>query len=334
MGPDLTRNDSVKIAGRGHLMYCTISSISESPVTPGVIWVGTDDGKVWLTRDHGRNWLGITKNLQAAGAPDERYVSRIFASHHKESRGYVVKSGFRNDDFKPYVYKSDDYGNSWTNISSNLPDQPISAFWEDDTNPDLLFIGNDLGVYFSLNSGQSWIPLKNNMPNVPVKDIMVHPSARDLVIGTYGRGVYVTDIYPFLELTEELLSQDMHLFNIESKPQRNQSEQAWWGNHGPFEDSQFRTSNEANGLHIYYYLGKQTKAEVRILIRDNEGVLLDEKMGEAEKGIHKTVWNTYDAEPGEYQITLKIGKKEITKSARVEEKLVWPAGNKENNFKN
>ena len=172
------------------------------------------------------------------------------------------------------------------------------------------------------------------MPNVPVKDILVHPSARDLVVGTYGRGVYVSDIYPFLELTQELLTKDMHLFNIESKPQRNQSEQAWWGNHGPFEDSQFRTSNEANGLHIYYYLGKQTKAEVQILIRDKEGVLLDEKVGEAEKGIHKTVWNTYDAEPGEYQITLKLGKKEITKSARVEEKLVWPAGNKENNFKN
>ncbi len=233
MSPDLTRNDSVKIAGRGHLMYCTISSISESPVTPGVIWVGTDDGLVWLTRDHGRNWLGIMKNLQAAGAPDERYVSRIFASHHEEGRGYVVKSGFRNDDFKPYVYTSNDYGDSWTNISSDLPDQPISAFWEDDTNPDLLFVGNDKGVYFSLNRGQSWIPLKNNMPNVPVKDIMVHPSARDLVVGTYGRGVYVSDIYPFLELTEELLSEDFHLFNIESKSQRNQSEQAWWGNHGP-----------------------------------------------------------------------------------------------------
>ena len=183
-------------------MYCTISSISESPVTAGVIWVGTDDGKVWITRDHGRTWLGRMNNLQAAGAPEERYVSRIFASHHKESRGYVLKSGFRNDDFKPYLYKSDDYGNSWTDISSNLHDQCISAFWEDDKNPDLLFIGNDQGVYFSLNKGTTWIPLKNNMPNVPIKDIAVHPVTRDLVVGTYGRGVYVTDIYPFLEFTQ------------------------------------------------------------------------------------------------------------------------------------
>ncbi|MDX2445110.1 MAG: hypothetical protein QNK30_15050 [Bacteroidales bacterium] len=334
ISPDLTRNDSVKIAGRGHLMYCTISSISESPITPGVLWVGTDDGKVWVSLDQGRTWLARMTELEAIGAPDERYVSRIFASHHKEDRGYVVKTGFRNDDFKPYLYKSDDFGSSWKNIASNLPDQSISAFWEDDTNPEILFVGNDAGVFFTLNGGSNWIALKNNMPNVSVKDIAVHPEERDLVVGTYGRGVYVTDIYPFLELNEDVLKKDMYLFNIEPKPQRNRSEQAWWGNHGPFEDNKFQTPNEANGLHIYYSLGKDSKNDVSILIYNKEGELLDEIKAEAPKGIHNVVWNTYDIVPGEYQIVLKMGKKQLSKTAQVKERLAWPAGNKENNFKN
>jgi hypothetical protein len=334
ISPDLTRNDSVKIAGRGHLMYCTISSISESPITPGVIWVGTDDGKVWITRNNGMNWTARMKNMEAIGAPDERYVSRIFASHHQEGRAYVVKTGFRNDDFKPYIYKSDDYGNNWKDIASNLPDQPISAFWEDDINPELLFIGNDSGVFFTLNGGTNWIPLKNNMPNVPVKDITIHPEARDLVVGTYGRGVYVTDVYPFIELTEKVLKEDMYLFDIEPKPQRNRSEQAWWGNHGPFEDNKYQTPNEVNGLHIYYSLGKELKREPGIRIYNKEGVLLEEIQAEPSKGIHKVIWNTYDIAPGEYQVILNVGKKQLSKPAIVKEKLSWPAGNKKNNFKN
>ncbi len=330
ISPDLTRNDPIKIAGRGHIMYCTISTISESPLTAGLIWIGTDDGKAWITRDHGKEWSGLSASLLNTGAPDEYYVPRIFASHHEEKRAYVVKSGFRNDDFRPFVYRTDDYGASWTDIASTLPDQPISAFWEDDTNPDLLFVGNDHGVYFTLNGGLSWMPLKNNMPPVPVKDILVHPEARDLVVGTYGRGVYVTDIYPFLELSEDLLEKDMHLFNIEPKPQRNFSEQALWGNHGPFADNLYRTSNEENGLHIYYYLKSAQKDSVKIMVKNKDGEVLEEIQGDNKPGIHKVIWNTFKAEPGEYLIKLASGEIRIEKSAIVQERWLWPAGNKAN----
>jgi hypothetical protein len=333
ISPDLTRNDSVKIAGRGHIMYCTISAISESPLTPGILWVGTDDGKVWISRAHGAGWTNLSPSLLQAGAPDERYVSRIFASHHLEGRGYVVKSGFRNDDFKPYIYRSDDYGISWHCISQSLPDQPVSAFWEDDTNPDLLFAGNDRGVWFTLNGGKSWMPLKNNMPNVPVKDIMVHHLARDLMVGTYGRGIYVTDVFPFLELTEELLAEEVYLFNIEPRPRQNFSQQAWWGNFGPFQDNLYRTPNEENGLHIYYYLGKQASQPVRLKISDPDGKVLEEMEGSTEPGIHRLVWNTLKAVPGDYLVTLTTGKKEIRKTGRVLERLSWPAGNKAHNYK-
>jgi hypothetical protein len=333
ISPDLTRNDSVKIAGRGHIMYCTISAISESPITPGILWVGTDDGKVWISRNSGAQWTDLSRNLISAGAPDERYVSRIFASHHDEGRGYVVKSGFRNDDFKPYIYRSDDYGASWQCISGSLPEQPVSAFWEDDTNPDLLFAGNDRGVWFTPDAGKTWISLKNNMPDVPVKDILVHPSARDLVVGTYGRGVWVTDIYPFLELTKDLMEKEAYLFNIEPCPQKNFSQQVLWGNHGPFQDNLYRTPNEENGLHIYYYLGRPAKQAARIEISDGEGKILEKIEGSQDPGIHRVVWNTMRTAPGEYRVTLICGKTKISKTGRVLERLTWPAGNKANNFR-
>jgi hypothetical protein len=328
ISPDLTRNDSVKIAGRGHIMYCTISAISESPLTPGILWVGTDDGKVWISRNHGAAWTDLSGNLIEAGAPDERYVSRIFASHHQEGRGYLVKSGFRNDDFKPCIYRSDDFGSSWQCISQSLPQQPVSAFWEDDINPDLLFAGNDSGVWFTLDGGESWIPLKNNMPNVPVKDILVHPLERDLVVGTYGRGIWVADIYPFRELSREILDEEFYLFDIESRPKQNFSQQVWWGNHGPFQDNLYRTPNEENGLHIYYCLGSPSSQPVRIVISDPGGKVVKELEGSRDPGIHKVVWNTMEAAPGEYQVSLIKGKKEIRKTGRVLERMTWAAGNR------
>ncbi len=328
ISPDLTRNDADKIAGRGHIMYCTVSSISESPLVPGIIWVGTDDGKVWITPDHGKTWSELTKNIHSRDIPEERYVSRIFASHHKKGRAYLVKTGFRNDDFNPYIYRTDDFGKTWTDISSNLPEQSISAFYEDDSNPELLFLGNDGGVYFTLSGGSQWLAMKNNMPNVPVKDILIHPLERDLIVGTYGRGVFVTDIYPFQELTEDLLKEDIHLFDIEAKPAWNYSEQAWWGNHGPFQNNEFRTPNEENGLHIYYYLGKDSQNDVLLEITDGEGKLMEEMEGNSFQGIHKLVWNTSDANPGTYKVSLKEGKNEISKNAVVKDKLLWPAGNR------
>jgi photosystem II stability/assembly factor-like uncharacterized protein len=330
ISPDLTRNDPEKIAGRGHIMYCTISSISESPIRAGIIWVGTDDGKVWITQDFGKQWSDLSVPLLRAGAPDERFVSRIFASHHEEGRGYVVKSGFRNDDFSPYIYRTDDYGQTWTAIAANLPDQPVSAFWADDTNPDLLFIGNDHGVYFTFDGGNRWIPLRNNMPPVPVKDLLIHPKARDLIVGTYGRGVFVTDIFPFLELSEDLLNKEVHLFNMASVPQRNYSEQAGWGNHGPFADNLYRTPNEDNGLPIYYYLKEDRQDTVRVWIRNRKGELMAELEGDHTAGIHRIIWDTAEVDPGEYAVTLCSGGFNLEKKAIVLERWLWPVGNKAN----
>lgn len=127
LSPDLTTNDSVKIAGKGHMMYCTITTISESPVKAGVIWVGTDDGRVHVTPDFGKTWIEVTDTLVSLGAPADCWVTRVFASNFSDSTAYVCKSGFKFDDFKPYVFKTTDMGKTWTDISEGLPEYPVNV---------------------------------------------------------------------------------------------------------------------------------------------------------------------------------------------------------------
>lgn len=326
LSPDLTLDDSVKIAGKGHIMYCTITTISESPVRPGLIWVGTDDGRVWMTADNGETWNNFTARISGLGVPEERWVSRVFASHHDPAVAYVTKSGYRNDDFHPYVFRTGDYGATWTDISSNLPDQPVSVIWEDDINPDLLFIGNDHGVYLSLDRGKHWLPFNQNIPAVPVKDLQVHPRDRDLVVATYGRGVYITDVYPFRELSTDLLKKDIHLFSVEPKPRLNYSQQAYWGNSRLQGNSQLSTPNEPNGLIVYYYLRETMKEEPVIKVMDKEGKILYKTTGSKEAGIHKVRWSTGRAEPGDYQVIMEAGEAKLSTSATVLEPWKWPVG--------
>ncbi len=201
---DLTTNDPAKI-GR-NVPYATITTISESPAAAGTIWVGTDDGKVQVTKDAGGAWTDATPALAAAGAPVDRYVSRVFASPHDAGTAFVAKSGFRNDDFRPFLYRTTDLGRTWTSIGRGLPDSPINVVVQDRRNTDLLIAGNDLGVWVSIDAGANWSRLKANLPAVAVHDLTVHPRENDLVIGTYGRGIWVGDIRPLQEARPAMTS--------------------------------------------------------------------------------------------------------------------------------
>src|SRR5947209_6008725 len=150
ISPDVTTNDQAKIAQNGpSIRFCTITTISESPVTPGVLWVGTDDGKVQVTRDGGARWDDVTPNVAAAGGPANVWVSRVFASPHDAATAFVAKTGYRDDDFKPYLFRTTDYGKTWTSIAGDLPNRPINVVVQDRVKPDPLFVGNDRGVYVS-----------------------------------------------------------------------------------------------------------------------------------------------------------------------------------------
>ncbi|MBD3413522.1 MAG: hypothetical protein GF421_03705 [Candidatus Aminicenantes bacterium] len=341
ISPDLTTNDAVKIAGKGHIQYCTITTISESPLTPGLIWVGTDDGKVWITDKSGADWNDRTENLVHAGAPEHYWVSRVFASHHREGRAYVSKTGFRRDDFRSFLFRTEDFGRTWNDISGNLPDKPINAVFEDHKNPDLLFVGNDKGVYVSIERGREWVYMRNNMPTIAVTDLLIHPRENDLVAATYGRGVFITDISSLQELSKDVLAKDVHLFSVEPAVQR---ETRSWGAYQLYGDRHFFTPNESETMNICYYLKDPAPDKVKIEIWDGFGNLLSELKGSESPGINTVKWDMRSVptqeqkrrygrwargelqDPGEYLVVLEIGEKRFERTALIEKRTGWKIG--------
>jgi photosystem II stability/assembly factor-like uncharacterized protein len=248
ISPDLTTNDPAKIGL--NVPYCTITSISESPLKAGTIWVGTDDGRVQITQNHGGTWADLTPALTAAGAPADRWVSRVFASPHDAGTAFVSKSGFRNDDFAPYLYKTTDYGKTWTTIVGNLPRFPINVVVQDRKNRDLIIVGNDVGVFVSIDAGGSWTRLKANLPDVAVHDLTIHPRENDLVLATYGRALWTGDITPLQELTPAVMAKPFHLFDIEPRARYGFNGQGM--NYNLFGDKYLEVPNEPDALVINY----------------------------------------------------------------------------------
>ena len=319
ISPDLTTGDSAKAYGRGNIQHCTITTIAESPVTAGVIWIGTDDGKVQVTRTHGAAWMDATAAVGNVGGPADRWVSRVFASSHEAGTAYVSKTGFRNDDFKPYLFKTTDYGATWTSISAGLPEQPINVVWEDRKNPRLLFVGNDKGVWVTIDGGARWVRMKGDMPNVPVHDLLVHPREQDVIVGTYGRAIYITDVSVLQQLTENVLAQDVHVFDIKS---RKPFQASGWGNYDLFGDRYTPTPNEPNAISIHYYLRDKTERRVSVKVADFTGQLIRSLDGTAQQGLNTVRWDMRDTErravpSGDYLVTVAIDGRTFVKRATI-----------------
>jgi len=280
ISPDLTNNDSAKIIGTGNIQYCTIVTMDESPVVEGVIWIGTDDGNVQLTKDGGENWIKLNDNI--TGNPGY-WVSRVEASNFDAGTAYVTYTGYRRDDFKPFIYKTADYGETWTSISGNLPDESVCVIKEDHKNPKLLFAGTTKAVYVSIDGGSTWTKMQNNMPNQPVEDLLIHPRENDLVIGTHGRSIFITNISPLQELSSKTLEQDVYLFNIEPKVK--------WVNTGNNDASSnnFNGQSEPLGVVIDYYL-KEAKDDVKIEIYQGARLIFEIE-GAKNAGMNQETWN-------------------------------------------
>jgi len=287
--PDLTHNKADwlpnKNGGDGNIQYCTITSIDESPIIEGQLWVGTDDGRVWVRKQN--DWINLDKHI-----PNNPgyWVSRVSTSPHNSKRAYVSFTGFRNDDFRPLVYRTDNLGESWTLINQGLPMAPINVIREDVKNPDLLFIGSELGVYVSINGGKEWVNFELDMPRQPVHDLLIHPRENDLVVATHGRGVYITDISAIQELKPALLNQSVHLFAVESKIR-------WVDNHLNATSSiNYQGESEANGLVIYHYLKEDSKEEVSVDVFHRTRLINEIKAGQA-RGINRSVWDMTERIP-------------------------------------
>jgi photosystem II stability/assembly factor-like uncharacterized protein len=172
----------------GDVPFGTSTTISESPLRFGLLYLGTDDGNIQISKDGGYTWTLINKNL-----PKGLYVSRVVASQFAEGRVFATLNGYRNDNFNSYLYGSDDYGNTWTALGTDLPAEPLNVVKEDPRNADILYVGSDHGLYASFNRGKTFMTL-GNLPRVPVHDIAIQKTANEIVIGTHGRSIYIASI--------------------------------------------------------------------------------------------------------------------------------------------
>ncbi len=358
ISPDLSTNPADKIMREsetglpGGIPWFSISTISESPLTPGLIWAGTSDGKVHMTRDGGTNWNDFTDKLTKLGARVDGYVTRVQASAHVAGRAYVSKSGYKFDDFKAYLYRTDDYGATWKSISAGLPEKPINVIFEDQKNPDLLFVGDDTGVFVTLDRGDHWVKMNNNMPNIPVFDIQVQPRDRDLILGSYGRDFWITNISALEQLSPTVLGEDVHLFDTDPAVQR-----VTWcfgANDYFFGQRTATTPNKPSAMEIHYYL-RDTPADAVVTIADADGKQMARLESKGQPGINTVAWDMNKpvtgngrrrgggctangpgpgpapvvdllAPLGEYSITLDVAGKHFTQKARIKATQGWSMG--------
>jgi hypothetical protein len=299
ISPDLTQNDKEKTLrksggltpdenpGGGAEYHATIITISESTVEPGQIWVGTDDGNIQVTRDYGKSWTKVgTAGMPNNPRPDV-WVSRVEASKHVNGTAYATVTGHRFAHYRPYVYKTTDFGKTWTNITNNLPDgNPMYVVREDLRNPSLLFAGSEFQAFYSLNGGQTWQRLNNNLPTVAVHDLLVHPRDGDLIAGTHGRGIWIMDdITPLQQMTSQVQSAEAHLF--ENRPATQ-----WLSIQPQFAGGEiaFVGQNPTRNATINYYLSSRVTGDVRVEVTDAAGANSCAATFPARAGIGRLEW--------------------------------------------
>ena len=329
----LSKNDGV-------VSYSTIISLNESPVMPGVVWVGTDDGNVQVSHDGGVTFTEVGKNIQGLPADHQYWVSRIAASHFDPAVAYVAVDGHRSDDLKPYLFVTRDYGKSWASIVGNLPASGnIQVVREDPKNKHLLYVGTEFGLFASTDGGKGWKKFMNNLPTVRVDDILVHPRDNDLIVATHGRSVWIADdITALQQMTPQVREQDAVLFDIRPAVAWANDRQAGQQVAG---QKVFVGENPARGGAISYYL-KNGGGEVKITIADFNGRAIRNLTGPGKTGINRVMWTlTPDpppqgqgqagggfggggrgggaatVEPGTYLVTLSVAGKTLTKPMTV-----------------
>ena len=268
--PQMSANDG--ISGYGN-----ITAFAESPVAPGLLYVGTDDGNVQVSRDDGATWTNVADRVP--GLPERTYVSRLEPSHHAEARVYATFDGHRNGDYAAYVYVSEDHGDSWTRITDGLPDGwSVNVIAEHHRSPNLLFVGNEVGVFVSVDRGARWVRLKNNLPTVPVDDILIHPRDNDLLVGTHGRSFWIlADVTALEHLSAGMMAEAGRVL----PPAR---ESIMWAERGdwPFQGATYSAPNPPRGARIRYYLRDEWEAPV--VAEDGGGEEGDGNAAAAESG--------------------------------------------------
>ena len=281
ISPDLT-NDH----WNGDVPYSTISTIAESPLDFGVIWVGTDDGNIHVTKDGGAAWTQVDGNL-----PQDRWVSEVHASKYDKATAYASLNGYRWDEFTTYLYKTTDYGQTWTSVKGDLPEDVVNVIVQDPVNPEILYAGLDHGAYVSFNDGKNWHYL-TGMPNVATYDMLVHPRDLELVIATHGRSMWVMDVKP-LHAVADRLDERITAFTPESIRYSGR-----WGSSFSVFREPFMPEVE-----LMYFLGADgDEQEVTIEVKNDKGEVVTEISTAGNQGFNTYAWNLVTGEnDGQYQ---------------------------------
>ncbi|MFC2159062.1 WD40/YVTN/BNR-like repeat-containing protein, partial [Acidobacteriota bacterium] len=291
---DLTTQDPIKIDREtggltpdvtGAENHCSIITIAESPLNPEVLWAGTDDGNVQVTRNSGKSWTNVRANFN--GVPDGIFVSRVETSHFDEGTCYVTFDGHRSDNFSPWIFKTTNFGKTWSSIAGNIPDGQVAyVIREDAINRSLLFVGTEFGLFVTLDGGKTWERFMNNLPTVAVHDILIHPISNDVIIGTHGRGIWICDnITPLQQMNASIKGAEAYLFEPQIATQWTSINRG--GSRGQFL---FRGQNPPRGAMLHYYLG-EGKTDAVIKISDLKGDTTREIKLKGKPGINRLLWN-------------------------------------------
>lgn len=263
----------------------TIYSISESPLNGDIIWVGTDDGLLHVTQNGGQSWTNVTRNVR--GVPAGTWVSRVEASPFDPEVAYVTFDGHRTGDMAPYVYRTQDSGRSWVALATDDIEGYAWVVKQDLVNPQVLFLGTELGLYVSLDAGQSWARFKENLPKVAVHDIVIHPTEHDVVLATHGRGVYIIDdISPLRALTAEVLDENVALL-----PSRDAVMEVGGALQSFGAPQDFVGFNPPQSATIHYYLKKRHLfGDLLVKVYDANNQLITTLPGGKRRGLNRVEW--------------------------------------------
>jgi len=317
ISPDLTTRELAKMISEGSVaeQYGTIVSLAESPLSQGMIWAGTDDGLIHVTTDDGASWTDVTPEVV-----DGRYVSKIEPSRHETDTAYAAVDGHRSDRMSPLVLMTRDGGDSWIDITGDLPEgAPVKVVREDPRNKDVLYCGTERAAYVTIDRGGRWVKLNGkSLPTVPVDDLAIQTREHDLVAGTHGRSIYILDdVSPLSQLTPEVLASELHLFDIPSGKPR-----VYMPYGGLWSHRMFRAKNKPMGARISYWIDAYTGDSVSIAIKDEHGNTIRKLSGSNRPGINRVVWDLQMdkkhrdrgaigqdvfVKPGEYEVLISAG---------------------------
>lgn len=298
-------NDLTTGGKKGNVPYGTLTTISESPFQFGFIYVGSDDGYVNLTENGGASWIKISDNL-----PQDLWVSRVIASQHEKNRVYVTLNGYRNDDFKPYVFVSEDKGKTWNNIGANLPNYPVNVIKEDPVDENTVYLGTDNEAYVSFDKGENWELFSNGIPKVAIHDLVIQNEAKDLVIGTHGRSIYKANISA-LQHFNEVKNQPVSIFEIPETRFSSRWGSAWGQWYDAFEPT----------ITVAYYVANTDNYTIEILAED--GTKLNSFTTNADKGFN---YFEYNVTVNEKSVKSYFGKRDISIKKAQNEKYYLPKG--------